>query len=304
MPRRALQHAWRIARRTVDLWLEADAFVYAASLAFFTVFSIAPVLIVAVAIVGLVLGEQTATGQVMEQLRATLGDDAAELVHGVVQRARIRDSGIGPTLLGLGLILAGATTVFAQMQKSLNAIWGVRPSPTRSTLLLLAKTRVLSLAVVLAIGFILLVSLLISVALRAVVVYAQSWLPMPGFALAALDVALSLAVVTLLFAAVFRILPDALLRWRDVWLGALVTAALFTLGRSLIAAYLAQTATHSAYGAAGSLVILLVWVNYSSLIMLFGAAFTRACYEAAGNTVQPRATAVRVHRAPVTPSAS
>ena len=285
-----------ILRRTVDLWIEAQAFVYAASLAFFTVFSIAPVVIVAVTIVGLVLGEQAATGRIMSDLQDVIGHDAAQFVQGAVKSARIEESGIWPTVVGFGLILVGATTVFAQMQKSLNAIWSVVPHPTRNSVMLLVKARVLSLTVVLAIGFILLCSLLISVALRTVMTYAQGWLPVPGFVLAGIDIALSLAVVTLLFAAIFRILPDVHLAWRDVWLGAFVTACLFTVGRSVIAIYLAQTATSSAYGAAGSLVLLLMWVNYSSLIMLFGAAFTRADLESRGRSLIPRSTAVRVHR--------
>lgn len=295
-----LLHWYGILRKALDHWLDAQAFVYAASLAFFTVFSIAPVVIVAVTIVGLVLGEQAATGKIMSQLQEVIGHDAAQFVQGAVMSARIEQSGIWPTVVGITLILVGATTVFAQMQKSLNAIWEVLPSPTRNSIVLLVKARMLSLTVVLAFGFILLVSLLISVVLRAVMTFAQGWLPVPGFVLGALDVLLALAVVTLLFAAIFRILPDVVLAWSDVWVGAFVTAVLFTLGRSLIALYLAQTATHSAYGAAGSLVLLLMWVNYSSLIMLFGAAFTRAHLEARGRSVIPRRTAVRVHRQLVT----
>ena len=292
----SLLHWYGIFRKAFDHWLDAQAFVYAASLAFFTVFSIAPVVIVAVTIVGLVLGEQAATGQIMSQLQAVLGHDAAQFVQSAVMSARIEQSGIWPTVVGITLILVGATTVFAQMQKSLNAIWDVLPSPTRNSIFLLIMARMLSLTVVLAFGFILLVSLLVSVVLRSVMMFAQGWLPVPGFVLAGIDIALSLAVITLLFAAIFRILPDVVLVWGDVWLGAFVTACLFTLGRSLIALYLAQTATRSAYGAAGSLVLLLMWVNYSSLIMLFGAAFTRAHLEARGRSVVPRRTAVRVHR--------
>lgn len=285
-----------IVRSAARYWLDSQAFVYAAALAFFTVFSIAPVVIVAITVIGLVLGEQAAQGQLMAQLEAVIGAQAAGFVQSAVAGARFERNGLWPTLLGFGLILLGATTVFAQLQKSLNAIWSVAPSPTRNTLLLLIKSRVLSLTVVLAIGFVLLVSLLLSVAVRAVMVFAESWLPVPAWTLGLLDIALSLGVVTLLFAAMFRILPDVVLAWRDVWMGAAVTAGLFTIGRSLIALYLTHTATGSAYGAAGSLVLLLVWVNYSSLILLFGAAFTRAHLEARGRPIVPRATAMAVQR--------
>jgi membrane protein len=140
---------------------------------------------------------------------------------------------------------------------------------------------------------------MLSVAVRALVTFAQDWLPVPGVLLLGLDWAVSLVVVTLLFATIFRVLPDVVLRWRDVWLGALVTALLFAFGRALIALYLSTTATASTYGAAGSLVLLLMWVNYSSLILLFGAAFTRAMVEAGGGRIVPRPTAVRVARSPV-----
>jgi membrane protein len=172
----------------------------------------------------------------------------------------------------------------------------VAPKPSRSSLWLFLRTRVLSLTIVLALGFVLLVSLLLSVALRTVMAYAEQWLPVPAWLMICLEVSLSLAVVTGLFAAMFKILPDVVLAWRDVLVGALVTAVLFTLGRSLIAIYLAQGATSSAYGAAGSLVLLLLWVNYSSLILLFGAALTRAHCEARSVVVRPSPSAVRVRR--------
>ncbi len=277
-------------------WLQSQAFIYAAALAFFTVFSIAPVTIIAVTVVGLVLGEQAAEGQIMAQLEDVIGSEAAGVVETAVINSQLDQGGLLPTLIGIIAILVGASTVFAQMQQSLNQIWDVAARPSRNSLLLFLRSRVLSLTIVLAIGFILLVSLLLSVALRTVMVFAEQWLPMPAGAIVVFEVVLSFSVVTLLFAAMFRILPDVVLRWRDVLLGAALTALLFTLGRSLIAMYLANTATASTYGAAGSLVLLLLWVNYSSLILLYGAAFTRAHLEARGLPVRPKSTAVCVHR--------
>lgn len=277
-------------------WLESQAFIYAAALAFFTVFSIAPVVIVIVALVGLVLGEEAARGELMAQLEAVLGSQALGVVETAITNSRIEDSGLWPTLAGVAAIAVGATTVFAQMQKSLNQIWDVAPRPSRNSIWLFIKARFLSLTMVLSLGFVLLVSLLLSVAVRAVMAHAEQWLPLPGWSMVAVELLLSLTVVTMLFAAIFRILPDVVLRWKDVLAGAFITALLFTVGRTLIAWYLTNTAAASAYGAAGSLVLLLLWVNYSSLILLFGASICRAHLEAGDRMIYPRNTAVRVHR--------
>ena len=292
----ALTFWYSVLKTTVKLWLDAQVFVHAAALAFFTVFSVAPVMIVAVTLVGFVLGESAAQGQIVDQLRAAIGDEAAAAVQTAVENSRIKHSGLLPTLAGVGAMLFGATTVFTQMQISLNAIWGVAPRPTRSSLFIYMKTRLLSLAVVLGIGFVLLVSLLLSVFVRGMVAFAQDWLPVPVGVVLGVDWVVSLVVITLLFGTIFRVLPDVVLSWRDVVLGAFVTALLFAFGRALIAIYLSTTATASTYGAAGSLVLLLLWVNYSSLILLFGAAFTRAHLQARGRAVRPRATAICVHR--------
>lgn len=277
-------------------WLQSNAFIYAAALAFFTLFSIAPIMIVAVAIVGFVLGERAAQGELMEGLQDVIGVEAASVIETAVINSQIEQSGIWPTLIGVAAIAVGATTVFAQMQRSLNAIWEVAPRPTRSSIWILIKARMLSLTIVLAIGFVLLVSLLLSVAMQAIMAFASQWLPVPPAAMMGVEIGTSLLVITLLFAAIFRILPDVVLSWRDVIPGAFITAVLFTIGRSLISVYLAHTATASTYGAAGSLVLLLLWVNYSSLILLFGAAVTRAHVEARGKTIAPRNTAIRVHQ--------
>lgn len=277
-------------------WLDSQAFIYAAALAFFTVFSIAPILVVVVALVGLVIGERAVQGELFTQLEETLGSEAAGVVQTAVVNSQIDQSGFIPALVGIVATIFGATTVFAQMQQSLNQIWGVAPRPKRNNLWALLKSRLLSLTIILAIGFIMMVSLLLSVALRSVMAFAEEWLPVPGWAMVGMEWGLSLLVITLLFAAMFKILPDVLLAWRDVLLGAFITALLFTIGRSFISVYLAYTATASAYGAAGSLALLLLWVNYSSMILLFGAAFTRAHLEGRGKPILPKNVAVCVHR--------
>lgn len=291
-----VRHWFSILAAAFRHWLGSQAFIYAAALAFFTVFSIAPILVVVVALVGLVIGERAVQGELFTQLEDTLGTEAAGVVQTAVVNSQIDQSGFMPALIGIVATILGATTVFAQMQQSLNQIWGVAPRPKRNNLWVLIKTRLLSLTIILAIGFIMMVSLLLSVALRSVMAFAEEWLPVPGWAMVGMELVLSLLVITLLFAAMFKILPDVLLSWRDVLLGAFITAILFTVGRSFISIYLAYTATASAYGAAGSLALLLLWVNYSSMILLFGAAFTRAHLEGRGKPIRPKSVAVCVHR--------
>jgi membrane protein len=193
-------------------------------------------------------------------------------------------------------LLTGATTVFGQMQVSLNDMWGVAARPDRNSLFMFVKSRILSLTVVLAIGFVLLVSLLMGVVLRAVLHFADQFVPAVAALLTSAEMLVSLLVAALLFGTIFKVLPDVVLKSRDVVVGAVVTAVLFAIGRDAIALYLAQTATASTYGAAGSVVLILLWVYYSSLILLFGAAFTKTHLLARGRSVVPRNSAVLVHR--------
>ena len=287
---------YRIVLNAVQLWLEHNAFSYAGSLAFYTLFSLAPTVIIAVTVIGVVFGEEAAQGELVAQLQDAIGPGAAQAVEQAVIQSRIETSGLLPTLFGIGALLVGATTVFAQMQYSLNSIWGVTPNPDRNSFITFMKSRLLSLAVVLAIGFVLLVSLVLGVVLRAFFVFAGNWLPAGEALLSSAEALLSLLMIAAFFAALFKILPDVVIGWRDVVIGSIVTAVLFSLGRYGIAAYLAYTATASTYGAAGSVVLILLWVYYSSLILLFGAALTRTHLEAKGRVIVPRNTAVRVQR--------
>lgn len=294
MPLAMAKDAMTVLVGTVRLWLERNAFVYAGALAFYTLFSLAPVMIIAITIIGVVLGPEAAQGQIVGQLEEAIGSDAAEAVEQAVAASRLEQAGWLPTLVGIGAMLVGATTVFAQMQLSLNAIWGVVARPTRSGLLILLKNRLLSFTMVLVIGFIMLVSMLLTVMLRAIIQFAEEWLPVHASVVGLTELALSFALIALLFAMVFRILPDVVLSWREVIPGALVTALLFVLGRYLIATYLTMAAPASPYGAAGSLVLLLLWVYYSSLILLFGAAFTKTLLLHRGGRVVPRNLAISV----------
>jgi membrane protein len=296
MIKRAAIFWWKVVQDATSLWLERNAFSYAGSLAFYTLFSLAPTIIIAVTVIGVVMGEEAAQGQIVAQLQGTLGVDAAVAIQDAVAQSRIEESGILPTLLGVGALVIGATTVFAQMQFSLNTIWGVTAKPTSNSALRFIKSRLLSLTVVLSIGFILLVSLVLGVVLRGMLQAADNLVPYASLLTTSIESLVSLGVVTLLFATIFKVLPDVVLRWQDVLIGAVVTAVLFTIGRSVIAIYLAYTATASTYGAAGSVVMILLWVYYSSLILLFGAAFTRSLLLRRGRPLIPRNSAVIVKR--------
>lgn len=296
MIKKALLHWWGITRDAVRLWFECNAFSYAGSLAFYTLFSLAPVVIIAVSVIGLVLGDEAAQGQIVAQLQDIMGRDAAMAVEQAVAHSRIEESGLLPTVLGLSALLVGATTVFSQMQFSLNTIWGVAARPDSNSILQFLKSRLLSLAVVLSIGFVLLVSLLLGVTLRAALHFAHRFVPAVEALLTGTEFVATAVATALLFGAIFKMLPDVMLKWRDVVVGAAVTAALFSVGRYAIAAYLAYTATASAYGAAGSVVLILLWVYYSSLILLFGAAFTKVHLLSRGRPVVPRNSAVLVRR--------
>ena len=291
-----VRYWWHILRDSLRLWLDENAFSFAGSLAFYTLFSLAPTVIIAVTVIGVVMGEDAAQGQIVAQFQDVMGMEAASMIEQAVSQSRISESGFLPTMLGVGALLVGATTVFAQMQYSLNVIWGVTARPSLSGLLILMKQRLFSLMVVLSIGFVLLVSLLFGVALKLALNFSAEFVPSVELLFGVVEFILSLTMITLLFATIFKVLPDVVLSWKDVMVGALLTACLFSLGRYGIAAYLAYTATASTYGAAGSVVLILLWVYYSSLILLFGAAFTKIHLLARGKAIIPGSTSVKVER--------
>lgn len=279
---------------TLDLWTTNDAFQHAGALAFYTLFSMAPLLIMLITVAGVAFGEEAARGEIAAQIDQLIGRQAAQAVEAAVRQSRIEEAGILPTMLGVVALLFGATTVFAQMQASLNRLWGVVARPSRSTIGVFLTTRLVSLGLVLLIGFLLLTSLLVSTIVSAVIRFAEDWVPVPSVVITAADLAISLFLATLLFAVIFKVLPDVRLRWRDMWQGGFVTAVLFVSGQSVISLYLTRTAPASTYGAAGSLVMVLLWVYYSSLILFFGAALTRAAIRMRGDRIVPKHTAVRV----------
>jgi membrane protein len=283
----------QISKTAAQRWLERDAFEHAAALAFCTLFSLAPLVIIIVAIVGMVFGADAASGQISVAIADLVGAQAATAVEEAVRHSRLEEAGLVPTILGAGALIFGATTVFAQMQNALNQFWGVKARPTRSGIITFIIARLLSLSMVLIIGFLMLTSFVVSLGITAVIEYAREWVPIPGPAVMLIDLAVSLGVTTVLFGLLFKVLPDVRIQWADVWRGAFITAVLFAIGKYLISLYLTHVAPASTYGAAGSLVLILLWVYYSSLILFFGTCLTIATILQRGGEVLPKKTAVR-----------
>jgi membrane protein len=259
----------------------------AAALAYYSAFSLAPLLLIAISIAGAVFGEEAARGAVQGQIAGAMGERAAAGIEAMIASAR--DSGRSGIMAGVGvlLLLLAASGVFGQLQDALDTIWEVEPRASGGLRAFLLK-RFLSLTMVLGTGFLLLVSLVLSAVVSAFTGAFERWLAVPGFVWQTLSFLLSFGVVTSLFAMIFKFLPDARVRWRDVWAGAAMTAALFTVGKFLLALYLGRSEAASAFGAAGALVLVLTWVYYSSLILLFGAELTQVYARARGREIGAR----------------
>lgn len=263
-----------LLKQTFTEWQEDKAPTLAAALAYYTVFSLAPLLIIVIAIAGLVFGAEAAQGQIVTQLQGLIGKDGAETIQELIVNASHPKSGTIATIVGVATLLWGASNVFTNLKEALNTIWNVKPTPGRGIWGFL-QDRVLSFAMILGIGFLLLVSLVISALLAAISYWLNGLLHVPVDIWQIVDFAISFGVVTLLFALIYKVLPDVNLAWNDVWIGAAITSILFTIGKSLIGIYLGSSGIASTYGAAGSFVIILLWINYSAQILFLGAEFTQ-----------------------------
>lgn len=273
-----------------DGYLEDRVPRMAAALSYYTIFSLAPLLVIAVAIAGLAFGDEAARGQITAQIRNLVGEQGAEAAQTMILHSRQEGTSLLAAGVGLVTLLIGSTGVFGELQDSLNTIWKVRTRPGR-TLHSLIRSRLLSFTMVFGIGFLLLVSLLLSAALTTI----GTWLHGPrdswrSFARAS-DMLVSFLAIGLLFAGSFKLLPDVTVRWRDVWSGALVTSLLFVIGKYLIGLYLGKSAIASTYGSMGALAVLLIWIYYSSQVFLIGALFTRARALLSGAQLAPRGDA-------------
>ncbi len=289
-----LQDGFKLIKDTATEWNEDKVPLLAAALAYYTVFSLAPLLLIAIAIAGFFFGEEAARGEIIGQIQGLVGKEGAETIQAMIQNANRPGSGSTiATITGVVILLFGASGVFGQLQVALNTIWEVKPKPGNGIKSFL-QSRFLSFAMVLVIGFLLLVSLVLSAVLAAISSYFGNLVP--GFVIVGqiVNFIISFGVVTVLIASIYKFLPDVDIPWKNLWVGAGVTALLFNLGKFLLGLYLGNGSVGSAYGAAGSLVVLLIWVFYSAQILLFGAEFTQVYSKYRGLPIEPSKHAVRV----------
>jgi membrane protein len=264
----------------------------AASLSYYTLLSLSPLLILSVAVAGLVFGEDAARGQIAAQLQQVFGAEAGEAIQTMVASAKEPGSGVLGTIVGVVVLLFGASGVFGELQDSMNTIWEVAPRPGRG-ILGIVKDRFFSFTMVVGVAFLLLVSLVISAALSAIGNWLSSFVGVEWL-WQGVNFVVSLAMIAALFALLFKVVPDVKIRWRDVWMGASVTAALFTIGKFLIGLYVGKAGVAGPYGAAGSLVVIVVWVFYSAHILFIGAEFTQVYARALGSPIEPARGAIAV----------
>jgi membrane protein len=257
-------------------WIEHEASTMGAALAFYTVFSFAPILIIAIGVLGLVIGGNTVRADLLPQLQNLLGNSGASALETLLSSLNFMGKSTAATAIGVGTLLVGASTVFVELQTSLDRIWGVPKRKRARGVWRLVRSRILSLGLVFAVGFLLMVSLMVSTILAAVGIWLASYMGEWHALLLAIDVCLSVIIATALFALLYRYLPQQRLDWSDVWVGAAVTAILFNVGKFAIGYFLGKSAFSSVYGAAGALLVLLLWTYYSAQIFLFGAEITKS----------------------------
>jgi len=276
--RKLLSNLPHILKLSYQDWKEDKASRLSAALAYYTIFSLAPLLIIVIAVTGLFWQHQAVQEQVMGQIQGLVGAQGAQFVSNLLTSASNPARGITATIIGIITLVFGALGVFNELHNSLNTIWNVKEEETKGFFQSVKKIildRLLSFTMVLGIGFLLLVSLVISAGLSAAQTTIGNAIPLSEVVLQIINLVISIGVITVLFALIYKFLPDAEIAWRDVWLGALVTAVFFSLGKFLIGLYLGNSAVASSFGAAGSLVLLLVWIYYSAQILFFGAEFTQ-----------------------------
>lgn len=272
---------WVLLKDTVNGFIDDDALSRGAAIAYYTIFSLAPVLVIVIAIAGLAFGEDAARGAVTGQIEGLMGHQAAEAVQTMIQSAGNKKSGIIATVIGLVTLMIAASGVFSEMQAALNVIW--KAEPKEGTVSRLVKARATSLGLVAALGFLMMASLVISAALSAMSNVLNAYLPGAEVVMRIVNLVISFGFISVLFGAIYKILPDKRIEWRDVIIGAVTTAMLFTIGKTVIGLYIGSSAVASSFGAAGALAIMLVWIYYSSQIFLLGAEFTRAFAERHGS---------------------
>ena len=272
-------------------WQADNASRLAAALAYYTVFSLSPLLIMAIAIAGALFGEDAAKGEIVGQIEGLVGAEGATVIETAIRNANQPDISSVASLISVGVLLFGASGVFAQLQEALNTVWNVKAKPDQGVMNFVRK-RVLSFSAVLGIGFLLLVSLILSAVLSALSKYMGHLIPGADFLWQIVNQVVSFGIITSLFALMYKFLPDVKIKWDDVWIGASITAFLFSIGKFALGLYLGRGSFGSTYGAAGSLIVILAWVYYSAQILFFGAEFTQVYSRKYGSRIVPDKNAV------------
>ena len=287
-----VKNFWGLLKETFRQWSEREPFNNSIIISYYTIFSLPGLLVIIITTAGYFYDEKKITSQITSQIESTVGGDTATDVEKIVQKASETKDSVIASILGVATLLFGATGVFYQLQQILNKMWEVKPKP-KQKILKLIRDRIFSFGLILVVGFLLLVSLILSAALVAVGDWVSGHISESlQVAFKILDFVVSLGVVTLLFASIYKFLPDAKISWKDVWIGALMTSVLFVIAKFALGIYFGQSDPGSTYGAAGSIVLIMLWVSYAGLILLFGAEFTQVYANRYGKKVQPVSTAV------------
>jgi len=281
-------------KSTFTIFMDAKGLKFSASLAYYTVFSLAPLLVLTISLAALFFGQEAAEGKVFEEINGLVGANAAAQIQEIIKNVQLKEDNTWALIVGIGTLLLGATTVFGDMQHSINKIWEIKPKPKRGWVKMI-KDRLLSSSLVLSLGFLLIVSLIINGLLMVFMDYVKRMFSdLAAYVSAAIDLVINFAVVSTLFGVIFKFLPDVKIQWKDVKAGALFTAVLFLIGRFLIGFYIQTTGTESTYGTAASVIVLLLWIYYTAAILYMGASFTRAYAEYKGARIAPADFAVHV----------
>lgn len=289
-----VQRSFIILKNTFTIFMDVRGLKFSASLAYYTVFSLAPLLVLTISLAALFFGQEAAEGRVFEEINGLVGNTAAAQIQEIIRNVELNEDNTVALIIGIGTLLVGATTVFGDMQHSINRIWEIKPKPKRGWIKLI-KDRLLSSSLILSLGFLLIVSFIINGLMMIFLDYIKRFFSDLAVVLSlALDVIINFTVISLLFGIIFKFLPDVRIRWKDVKAGALFTAALFMIGRFLISYYIHFTGPESTYGTAASIIVVLLWVFYTAAILYMGAAFTRAYTEYHGTRIAPAEFAVHV----------
>lgn len=283
-----------VLKNTFTIFMDVRGLKFSASLAYYTIFSLAPLLVLTISLAALFFGQEAAEGKVFEEINGLVGNNAAAQIETMLKNVQVKEDNTLAFIIGIGTLLIGATTVFSDMQHSINRIWEIKPKPKRGWVKLITD-RLLSSSLILSLGFLLIVSLIINGMLMVFMDYVRRMLSdLAVYLSIALDAVINFVVIAALFGVIFKFLPDVRIKWKDVRAGAIFTALMFMLGRVLIGFYIQTTGQGSTYGAAGSIIILLLWVYYTAAILYIGASFTRAYTESRGRRIVPAEFAVHV----------